>query len=130
MRHDTDSGAELQEIAKIDGDSEVDKIEAADAALPSTTAVAVTPSTTAAAVTQSTAVNTATPSTSSGTQSTPDEPHIKSVKRFWKDFNIRQAVDFMVKAWHNISVATIQHTWEKLLPEKSEASPVQPQVQR
>ncbi|KAK3870924.1 hypothetical protein Pcinc_023895 [Petrolisthes cinctipes] len=63
---------QLQEIASIDSDSEVDEIEAADAALPCTTG------TTAAAVTQSTSANTATLSTFFGTQSTLDELHIKS----------------------------------------------------
>ncbi|KAK3869091.1 hypothetical protein Pcinc_025571 [Petrolisthes cinctipes] len=69
---------QLQEIASIDSDSEVDEIEAADAALPCTTGTTATPFTTAAAVTQSTSANTATLSTFFGTQSTLDELHIKS----------------------------------------------------
>ncbi|KAG7163361.1 Tigger transposable element-derived protein 1-like 102, partial [Homarus americanus] len=42
--------------------------------------------------------------------------HILTVKQFWKKFNIRNAVDTMVYAWHEINVPTITHAWTPLFP--------------
>ncbi|KAK3880665.1 hypothetical protein Pcinc_014823 [Petrolisthes cinctipes] len=56
---------------------------------------------------------TVTPGTPTATAPTGN---VKSVKLFWKKFNIKQAVDFMVQAWNNLTPPTITHAWENLLP--------------
>ena len=53
-----------------------------------------------------------------------------SVKQFWKCYNIRNAVDLMVKAWNNISDATIRHAWENLLATDKTVSSDSSQIQR
>ncbi|KAG7172217.1 Tigger transposable element-derived protein 1-like 24 [Homarus americanus] len=37
------------------------------------------------------------------------------VKQFWKKFNVKQAVDFLVEAWDQLSIATIRHAWRHVL---------------
>ncbi|KAG7162094.1 Tigger transposable element-derived protein 1-like 90 [Homarus americanus] len=37
------------------------------------------------------------------------------VKQFWKKFNVKQAVDFLVEAWDQLSIATICHAWRHVL---------------
>ncbi|KAK3876891.1 hypothetical protein Pcinc_018354 [Petrolisthes cinctipes] len=39
-----------------------------------------------------------------------------TITAFWKKFNIRQAVNFLVNAWNNITLATVRHGWSALLP--------------
>lgn len=57
---------------------------------------------------------------SSPVASTHAPPHndaaTQTVKEFWKQFNIRHAVDFFVKAWNGITVSSIKHGWKPLLP--------------
>ncbi|KAK4319931.1 hypothetical protein Pmani_009171 [Petrolisthes manimaculis] len=43
-------------------------------------------------------------------------PDVMTVKEFWRCFTIKDAVDNMLKSWKEISVATIQRSWEKLTP--------------
>ncbi|KAG7176727.1 Tigger transposable element-derived protein 1-like 59 [Homarus americanus] len=38
------------------------------------------------------------------------------VKHFWRNFNIKKAVDFLVEAWDQLSVATVRHTWRHSQP--------------
>ncbi|KAG7163959.1 Tigger transposable element-derived protein 1-like 48 [Homarus americanus] len=48
------------------------------------------------------------------------------LKQFWRTFNVKKAVDFLVEAWDQLSVATVRHAWrhsksvtgEWTLPEK------------
>ncbi|KAG7169723.1 putative Tigger transposable element-derived protein 1-like 323 [Homarus americanus] len=40
-----------------------------------------------------------------------------TVTAFWKNSNIRQAVNFVVKAWGNTTKATVRHAWSVLLPQ-------------
>ncbi|KAG7158424.1 hypothetical protein Hamer_G007051, partial [Homarus americanus] len=44
-----------------------------------------------------------------------------TVTAFWKNYNIRQAVNFFVKAWGNTMKATIRHAWSALLPKLKSA---------
>ncbi|KAK3855276.1 hypothetical protein Pcinc_038312 [Petrolisthes cinctipes] len=39
-----------------------------------------------------------------------------SVKQFWRQFTIKDAVTHMLKAWEDINVATIRHSWKKVAP--------------
>lgn len=39
------------------------------------------------------------------------------VQEYWKKYNIKDAVDRMVKAWELINVATVLHGWKPLFPE-------------
>ncbi|KAK4325626.1 hypothetical protein Pmani_003795 [Petrolisthes manimaculis] len=43
-------------------------------------------------------------------------PDVMTVKEFWRCFTIKDAVDNMLESWKEISVATIQRSWEKLTP--------------
>ncbi|KAG7171309.1 Tigger transposable element-derived protein 1-like 83 [Homarus americanus] len=36
-------------------------------------------------------------------------------KQFWRIFNIKKAVDFLVEAWDQLSVATVLHAWRHVL---------------
>ncbi|KAG7156225.1 Tigger transposable element-derived protein 1-like 45 [Homarus americanus] len=36
-------------------------------------------------------------------------------KQFWRVFNIKKAVDFLVEAWDQLSIATICHAWRHVL---------------
>ncbi|KAG7164183.1 Jerky protein-like 22 [Homarus americanus] len=36
-------------------------------------------------------------------------------KQFWRIFNIKKAVDFLVEAWDQLSVATVRHAWRHVL---------------
>ncbi|KAG7172208.1 Jerky protein-like 29 [Homarus americanus] len=36
-------------------------------------------------------------------------------KQFWKKFNVKQAADFLVEAWDQLSIATICHAWRHVL---------------
>ncbi|KAG7172174.1 Tigger transposable element-derived protein 1-like 55 [Homarus americanus] len=38
------------------------------------------------------------------------------VKHFWKKFNLKKAVDFLVEAWDQLSVARIRHAWRHSQP--------------
>ncbi|KAG7168420.1 E3 ubiquitin-protein ligase SH3RF1-like [Homarus americanus] len=40
-----------------------------------------------------------------------------TVTAFWKNYNIRQAVNFFVKSWGNATKATVRHAWSALLPQ-------------
>ncbi|KAG7171110.1 Tigger transposable element-derived protein 1-like 80 [Homarus americanus] len=33
------------------------------------------------------------------------------VRQFWRTFNVKKAVDFLVEAWDQLSVATVRHAW-------------------
>ncbi|KAG7154582.1 hypothetical protein Hamer_G020005 [Homarus americanus] len=44
-----------------------------------------------------------------------------TVTAFWKNYNIRQAVNFFVKAWGNTTKATVRHAWSALLPQLKSA---------
>ncbi|KAG7154449.1 Tigger transposable element-derived protein 1-like 44 [Homarus americanus] len=33
------------------------------------------------------------------------------LKQFWRTFNVKKAVDFLVEAWDQLSVATVRHAW-------------------
>ncbi|KAG7170054.1 Tigger transposable element-derived protein 1-like 42 [Homarus americanus] len=37
------------------------------------------------------------------------------LKQFWRIFNIKKAVDFLVEAWDQLSVATVRHAWRHVL---------------
>ncbi|KAG7176045.1 Tigger transposable element-derived protein 1-like 62 [Homarus americanus] len=37
------------------------------------------------------------------------------LKQFWRIFNVKKAVDFLVEAWDQLSVATVRHTWRHVL---------------
>ncbi|KAK3892271.1 hypothetical protein Pcinc_003892 [Petrolisthes cinctipes] len=47
---------------------------------------------------------------------------IISVKQFWKNFNVKNAIDYMTEAWKNITNDTIKHAWHHLLPDLVSAS--------
>ncbi|KAG7159731.1 hypothetical protein Hamer_G026176, partial [Homarus americanus] len=70
--------------------------------------------------------STALPASLTASASTPPPPGVLStstvtVTAFWKNYNIRQAVNFFVKAWRNTTKATVRHAWSALLPQlKSE----------
>lgn len=55
---------------------------------------------------------------SSNSEPEPDEiePAEMSVKAFWHQFKIKQAVDYVCAAWRKITVATVKHAWHPLLP--------------
>ncbi|KAG7172961.1 Tigger transposable element-derived protein 1-like 27 [Homarus americanus] len=36
-------------------------------------------------------------------------------KQFWRVFNIKKAVDFLVESWDQLSIATIRHAWRHVL---------------
>ncbi|KAG7172207.1 Tigger transposable element-derived protein 1-like 50 [Homarus americanus] len=36
-------------------------------------------------------------------------------KQFWRVFNIKKAVDFLVESWDQLSIATIHHAWRHVL---------------
>ncbi|KAG7174109.1 Tigger transposable element-derived protein 1-like 20 [Homarus americanus] len=36
-------------------------------------------------------------------------------KQFWRIFNIKKAVDFLVESWDQLSIATIRHAWRHVL---------------
>ncbi|KAG7163412.1 hypothetical protein Hamer_G004552 [Homarus americanus] len=96
---------EVKEIAESVSSSEEEEEEdppfAASAALPgSPTASASTPPPATPGI----------PSTSTVT-----------VTAFWKNYNIRQAVNFFVKAWGNTTKATVRHAWSALLPQLKSA---------
>ncbi|KAG7172861.1 Jerky protein-like 33 [Homarus americanus] len=49
------------------------------------------------------------------------------VKQFWKKFNVKQAVDFLVEALDQLSIATIRHAWRHMLhgiPGERQSQPV------
>ncbi|KAG7170357.1 Tigger transposable element-derived protein 1-like 23 [Homarus americanus] len=37
------------------------------------------------------------------------------LKQFWRTFNVKKAVDFLVEAWNQLSVATVRHAWRQVL---------------
>ncbi|KAK3890069.1 hypothetical protein Pcinc_005984 [Petrolisthes cinctipes] len=43
-------------------------------------------------------------------------PNAISVKQFWRQFTIKDAVTHLLKAWEDINVATIRHSWKKVAP--------------
>ncbi|KAG7172977.1 Tigger transposable element-derived protein 1-like 2 [Homarus americanus] len=36
------------------------------------------------------------------------------LKQFWRIFNIKKAVDFLVEAWDQLSVVTVRHAWRRV----------------
>ena len=46
---------------------------------------------------------------------------IISVKTFWKQFKIKEAVDYFCNAWRELTPATVKHVWKPLLPALSPA---------
>ncbi|KAG7163661.1 hypothetical protein Hamer_G002884, partial [Homarus americanus] len=42
----------------------------------------------------------------------PCNSEVLSVCEFWKKYNIKNAVDRIVEAWHKINVATVLHSWK------------------
>ncbi|KAG7174561.1 hypothetical protein Hamer_G016466 [Homarus americanus] len=46
--------------------------------------------------------------------SPPHNHEVLSVCEFWKKYNIKNAVDRIVEAWHKINVATVLHAWKPL----------------
>ncbi|KAG7164207.1 Tigger transposable element-derived protein 1-like 57 [Homarus americanus] len=36
------------------------------------------------------------------------------LKQFWRIFNIKKAVDFLVEAWDHLPVATVRHAWRRV----------------
>ncbi|KAK3858664.1 hypothetical protein Pcinc_035170 [Petrolisthes cinctipes] len=42
---------------------------------------------------------------------------IISVKQFWRNFDVKTAVDYMTDAWKSITTDTIKHAWHPLLPD-------------
>ncbi|KAK4312557.1 hypothetical protein Pmani_016023 [Petrolisthes manimaculis] len=62
-----------------------------------------------------------TPSPPRPPQGTPSpEPTAKaiiSVKQFWRNFNVKNAVDYMTDAWKSITTDTVKHAWHPLLPD-------------
>ena len=54
------------------------------------------------------------------TSSDPPPSHARevlTVNQFWKNYNIKDAVDRIVKAWQKINKATVLHAWKFLLGE-------------
>ncbi|XP_042229139.1 uncharacterized protein LOC121871081 isoform X2 [Homarus americanus] len=107
MRKETDTQEEVKEIAETVSSSEEDPpLPSLAAALPgSPTASASTP-----------------PPGSPATPTTPAPPYVPAtstmtVTAVWKNYNIRQAVNFFVKAWGNTTKATVRHAWSALLPQ-------------
>ncbi|KAG7165117.1 hypothetical protein Hamer_G004901 [Homarus americanus] len=103
----TVTGEEVKEIAETVSSSEEDPpLPSLAAALPgSPTASASTP-----------------PPGSPATPTTPAPPYVPAtstmtVTAVWKNYNIRQAVNFFVKAWGNTTKATVRHAWSALLPQ-------------
>ena len=39
-----------------------------------------------------------------------------SVHQFWRQFNIKDAIDHLILAWRDINEATMQRSWKKLTP--------------
>ncbi|KAK3893524.1 hypothetical protein Pcinc_002680 [Petrolisthes cinctipes] len=44
-----------------------------------------------------------------------DNEHEKNVLSYWKNYNIKQAVDLVVECWNNVTQRTIHHAWRKIL---------------
>ena len=115
MRHETDSNDELVEIENSTNES--DRLPPTFSQA-TTTQAAATQATTQAAVGQATS------------EEDVSSKEAISVRQFWKCYNIRNAVDLMVKAWNNISDATIRHAWENLLAEKKTVASDSSKIQR
>ncbi|KAK3855678.1 hypothetical protein Pcinc_037935 [Petrolisthes cinctipes] len=47
---------------------------------------------------------------------------IISVRQFWKNFNVKNAIDYMTEACKSITNDTIKHAWHPLLPDLVSAS--------
>ena len=50
---------------------------------------------------------------------TPDEGPVApemNVRQFWRQFTIRNAVDFLIPSWNDINEATVNHAWKYLVP--------------
>ncbi|KAK4326023.1 hypothetical protein Pmani_003446 [Petrolisthes manimaculis] len=47
----------------------------------------------------------------------PTAKSIISVKQFWRNFNVKNAVDYMTDAWKSITTDTVKHAWHPLLPD-------------
>ncbi|KAK3894001.1 hypothetical protein Pcinc_002209 [Petrolisthes cinctipes] len=45
----------------------------------------------------------------------PTAKAIISVKQFWRNFNVKNAVDYMTDAWKSITTDTVKHAWHPLL---------------
>uniref|UniRef100_UPI00358ECFDF tigger transposable element-derived protein 1-like n=1 Tax=Myxine glutinosa TaxID=7769 RepID=UPI00358ECFDF len=39
----------------------------------------------------------------------------QKVIRYWKNYNVKQAIDLMVDCWNNVTPATINHAWRNIL---------------
>ncbi|KAG7164919.1 Tigger transposable element-derived protein 1-like 12 [Homarus americanus] len=53
-------------------------------------------------------------------------------KQFWRVFNIKKAVDFLVESWDQLSIATIRHAWRHVLhgiPDERRSQSVTGEVQ-
>ncbi|XP_045112523.1 tigger transposable element-derived protein 1-like [Portunus trituberculatus] len=43
-------------------------------------------------------------------------PKAISVHHYWREFTVRNAIDFLLKAWDEISMPTVRHAWRPLVP--------------
>lgn len=44
-----------------------------------------------------------------------DKESEQRVVRYWKRFNVKEAVDLLVKCWNEVTPATINHAWRNIL---------------
>lgn len=57
------------------------------------------------------------------------EPEM-TVTAFWRAFSVKNAVDFLLRSWGDISVATINHAWKALVPHLCKTNENDARVQR
>lgn len=43
-------------------------------------------------------------------------PKVISVHQFWRQFTVKDAIDHLLQAWKDISIATVRHAWRPLTP--------------
>ena len=43
-------------------------------------------------------------------------PKAISVHQYWREFTVRNAIDFLLKAWDEINMPTVRHAWRPLVP--------------
>ena len=95
---------------------------ASASASSSATATASASGTATASASGSTATATASASASSAAASPPENVtngEVVALREFWRRYNIRHAVNNLVVAWNEVTVASIQHSWKRLTPQFS-----------
>ena len=43
-------------------------------------------------------------------------PKAISIHQYWREFTVRNAIDFLLKAWDEINMPTVRHAWRPLVP--------------